>query len=420
MSVRMWALWLILFGLTLPNLAQETPVPQVVPTITIESIVCEDSFQSVTVNLRYTAQHLINRLQVRVEKSRGNTLVSEAIYPIINTLDLATDNMARGEEYRLTVTGINFAGTPLLYDVQQSYGGVEKVDVKSIQTFACDAPESPTLEIRAPSFSTQDLLLKFDVFAMFGDEIVQYEAWLELDGGTPFSTEKVLLSGRDTTHFLPVAGAPAGKYELLLNALDKNGTVIASTSRGNIELAIPQPSLFDNLRGNPVLIGVVVVIALVLLGIVGLTFLRRPAREYQLERANFRASARDLMNTGDVSLYQIERNQRELLRQRQKARAQFTIRNTPNGSLVGQSEVVTSTPYTIGRENQHLSLPFATVSGRHATLHQEKNGFFIEDNGSRNGTLLNGTIISPNQRVPIRFGDTLLIGRDIELTFEQA
>ena len=69
-------------------------------------------------------------------------------------------------------------------------------------------------------------------------------------------------------------------------------------------------------------------------------------------------------------------------------------------------------PFRIGRLNQiELTLPMRTVSGQHATISREKSRIYIEDNGSRNGTYVNGAKISA--RTLIRKGDLIQVAQAV-------
>lgn len=64
----------------------------------------------------------------------------------------------------------------------------------------------------------------------------------------------------------------------------------------------------------------------------------------------------------------------------------------------------------IGRDaGNDIALPDEAASARHATLSLEDGDWWIEDLGSTNGTLVNGTRISKRER--LRPGDEIAIGR---------
>lgn len=72
---------------------------------------------------------------------------------------------------------------------------------------------------------------------------------------------------------------------------------------------------------------------------------------------------------------------------------------------------ITAIPFRVGRRPEAtLSIPRPTVSGMHAELFENENGFFIRDLGSTNGTYVNGKPVteSPEQLHPgdlIQFAD---------------
>ncbi len=89
------------------------------------------------------------------------------------------------------------------------------------------------------------------------------------------------------------------------------------------------------------------------------------------------------------------------------------------------SQIVVSTPgtedkrtvrcdrdeLTIGRaSDSDIVLPTTSVSRHHASLIRENADlFFVVDQGSENGTQLNGTVLRPHERYVLRNGDTLTI-----------
>ncbi|MEM6799620.1 MAG: FHA domain-containing protein, partial [Planctomycetota bacterium] len=71
----------------------------------------------------------------------------------------------------------------------------------------------------------------------------------------------------------------------------------------------------------------------------------------------------------------------------------------------------------IGRSGDcDIALDVAAVSRRHAVVHREDGRFFVEDLGSRNGTLVNGQKIVG--KTPLRDGDRILVC-DQEFAFHQ-
>jgi pSer/pThr/pTyr-binding forkhead associated (FHA) protein len=58
------------------------------------------------------------------------------------------------------------------------------------------------------------------------------------------------------------------------------------------------------------------------------------------------------------------------------------------------------------------------ASRRHAVIDRRNGEFVLTDNGSINGTLLNGVKIAPHRAQPLHTGDRIRIG-DVEMRFEE-
>ena len=72
---------------------------------------------------------------------------------------------------------------------------------------------------------------------------------------------------------------------------------------------------------------------------------------------------------------------------------------------------------TIGRgADNDIVLSEDIISRHHAVLEWVNNTLYITDSGSMNGTVVNGTQIEPQTRVPLKDGDVLSIGNYI-ITF---
>lgn len=87
---------------------------------------------------------------------------------------------------------------------------------------------------------------------------------------------------------------------------------------------------------------------------------------------------------------------------------QVTIR-FPNGNV--QTYTFEKNKIFIGRrDGNDIKLPFPYVSGRHVMIQAGAGKFYAQDLGSTNGTLLNGTQLSPHELVPLRESDMIQIG----------
>lgn len=75
-------------------------------------------------------------------------------------------------------------------------------------------------------------------------------------------------------------------------------------------------------------------------------------------------------------------------------------------------------PYRMGRgmANQ-LHIEHPDISRRHACVHLVDDYYFVEDLGSRNGTLVNGTRLAEGERRRLQDGDTLQLASALSMEF---
>jgi len=79
---------------------------------------------------------------------------------------------------------------------------------------------------------------------------------------------------------------------------------------------------------------------------------------------------------------------------------------------------ITTAEFIIGREADFASLCIdqPSVSANHASVLQQNGQFYLRDNGSRNGTALNGKELAPEERVLLKDGDDVVFA-EVRYTF---
>ncbi|MCC6807318.1 MAG: FHA domain-containing protein [Deltaproteobacteria bacterium] len=76
-----------------------------------------------------------------------------------------------------------------------------------------------------------------------------------------------------------------------------------------------------------------------------------------------------------------------------------------------RKEMLTGPKVTVGREDGcDLVINDSSVSRRHCTFYEEEGGWTLEDNGSRNGTAVEGVALQPGARAKVAPGAKLRIG----------
>lgn len=94
----------------------------------------------------------------------------------------------------------------------------------------------------------------------------------------------------------------------------------------------------------------------------------------------------------------------------------YSIEFLNQGRKFATATVDASSPVlTLGRNtNNMVVLPYSIVSGNHATIQLVAGKLYITDNGSTNGTFINGNRIAPNARVSIE-NATVNLSREVTL-----
>ena len=82
-----------------------------------------------------------------------------------------------------------------------------------------------------------------------------------------------------------------------------------------------------------------------------------------------------------------------------------------DGPVMGMNFPLASESATIGRHKDNaVSIPAAGVSKTHCTILREPHDrYCIVDQGSRNGTEVNGRLLKPNSRLQLAHGDRITI-----------
>lgn len=90
-----------------------------------------------------------------------------------------------------------------------------------------------------------------------------------------------------------------------------------------------------------------------------------------------------------------------------------------DGSMRGTSFPLTKESYTLGRsESCDICIPDGTISGHHCSLIQiEGGGFILRDEGSTNGTRVNGEKVEPGVEIALGNGDIFQVG-GIEMLYD--
>ena len=92
---------------------------------------------------------------------------------------------------------------------------------------------------------------------------------------------------------------------------------------------------------------------------------------------------------------------------------------SPSGQGSGRQTILSGDAVVIGRSSAaQVVVDDAQVSRRHAECKLQAGQWFIHDLGSANGTFVNGRRLGADEMLPLRPGDRLRLGKNVELSFE--
>ena len=228
-------------------------------------------------------------------------------------------------------------------------------------------------------------------------------------------------------------GLTAGTYEITLFALDGNDQTITSSS---VEIdwtpppppsPTPEPTMIDRastvLRENPPLAIGAVVVALALIVLLFLLLRGRKREEDPWATA--------LPASGDTGVFVAakpastrpavddDRTQVVTAPTSNAAPASlFVLKASPFTAMQGQRLSV-APPFSMGRSGSSANFTNdKTVSRSHALITYDGSRFFIEDQGSGNGTIVDDKRLEASQKAPLRDGSIIKLGPNTELRFE--
>ena len=99
-------------------------------------------------------------------------------------------------------------------------------------------------------------------------------------------------------------------------------------------------------------------------------------------------------------------------------RLRLRVSRSP-GMPVGMDQTINQFPATIGREGCEVNIVAdRRISRRHVEISVQGGEIMIADLGSRNGTYLNDTQLTPNVPVPVKSFMTIRLGSQTEIELE--
>lgn len=445
-----------------PLPASVTPIPV---GIELEGIGYDQASDTITLDLSIIGIEQMGSLEITIRDADTNLRATVYNTTPAESIQLAAEGLTPLRSYVVVVTGQSPAGQNLVRSNEEEFTYTPLLTPTPTRT----PTPTPTATTRPPSVAidsigidetTGEIIIK--ILTEDEDRIDSYKLQIR-------NSQTGLIVG-DYVHQpppfdsmrIPLASLLPGEYEAVLQAFNAEGSLLVqapeitfaylppatptptpSPTPSATPTPEPKPSLpervTDAVRDNPALTLVVVLVGFALLAV--LLLLLRPRRKpatgtgflasqtgfYQMPtppepgagKAARPAAAPPAQATQVEPGYDAEKT--NVYMDSQPPLATLSVVRSPSAARLGPTVQITAVPFKIGRGSQEandLSLDEDTgVSRSHAVITYQAGVFYLTDQGSSNGTQVEGVRLAPQTPVPLRSGAQITIGKHTDLVF---
>lgn len=417
------------FAITRP-----TPTPTITPvpiSLSIDTVEFDVSSKVLTLALSTRSTERVTDFRLTITNADTNLLQGTYNPQLGNRIELPLPTLEPGE-----------------YTVRAVVEGSDGERVEAESAFEYILLVTPTPVVRA-EIRTIDLDNVNNEFIVRIDP--ENESEIKAYRVRVVNSESGLLVNEFTTFSLPPYDAvrfnnndlPLGSYEITVFALRADESVIGQST---VEIdwtppptatPTPEPGFVERttatLRSNPAL---AIGMALVVLALLGFLFFILRGRG---KKEDTWGSA--LPSAGETGVFQVPKkpasaagrsgasvapqsddDDRTQVLSASALRAPgatvVITKASPETGMQGQRVTVTS-PFSIGRSGSSLNFPGdKTISRSHALITYDGSQFTIQDQGSGNGTVVDGRRLGPNEKATLRDSSIIVLGPMNELRFE--
>lgn len=362
--------------------------------------------EGILFNLDLVQPEQIRQLNVSIiSKDTGQSVLAQSLLTFSDVNTVPAVSLSPGLEYTLVVTAIDNSGRPIS-------------EVSADFEYQPPVASLTITEVQPPTLEQPEFVVTVASQNLRG--AVKFTAWLaDVESGVPIAgTENTVPVGEPLT--IPAEGLASGDYAVVVQALDSGDIVLAESPARRASYA--RPSAFESLRRfvteSPIAIAAVTgLLCLAAGGVAALLWFVLPRRGTkastvelvlpQKARPVDRPTPPQGIPLAPAPAEEVPMPTAQLLA-RQPAELQFQAK-------------ITHSPFNVGRQpfnDAVLPVDSASgVSGEHLSIRFENGLFFVQDENSTYGTSLGGKPLSKGGSAPLRDGDILGLGPELQLEF---
>jgi hypothetical protein len=427
--------------------------------------------QTCSLQLDLTQPELIKRVVISLWDAKSNAKIDETVFDNVapqGLFSISGQKVQNNGDYQLKVT---------IYDKNDKPFAITKGDKDTdaetlVHEFKAEFKQTQ-MTILSIQLLEDDAVIKIDV--KNGEKVGKYEGWLVVDGTNnqvPNSnfTETKLAEDGSITISLDERDIPAGKYNVILLAKDKNEQILTQTELKGFIYTPYVKSLIEIVFGvftdHPIILLPIISVILAVIGFLMFTAFREKSmtgtpvmqggfgkikgkgggfelpvnKVEELPRPQIppplavpsRSSpplptpAPDIQPVKKAEISSTPDEEKTLMGFNEPATARFSqarlkVECQEDPSVNGKTFLIDRDPYIIGREDVcELTIKDNNVSRQHAriTLIKSTGYYAITDQKSSNGTRVSGTLLAPDTLATLADGAVIQLGPNVRITFE--
>lgn len=451
-----------------PLPASYTPIPV---GVELNSISYNQDTNVITLDLTLVGRDQMNSLEITILDGNTNLLANRSIFDPAESIDMVAEGLKPLQKYVVFITAQSANGQNLTRSNEQEFVYTPLLTPTPTRTptplpTATTKPVAITIGSISLDDTTQDVVI--GIITEDESRIASYELQLrDSDTGLvignyihtppPFETIRI-----------PLANLKPGEYTAILRAFGADGSLLIEASPLNFaysppETPTPTPTatlsptptstpapglperVTDAVRDNPALALVVALIGFALLLVLiilirphkkpatGTGFLSAQTGFYQMPSGGDAAPSKASKNKAESGAM-VSPDMATMVESNVDAEATnvyagtfapaaiLMINRSPASQRLGSSVTIALVPFKIGRgtqEKNDLSLDEDTsVSRNHALISYQDGQFYITDQGSSNGTMVDNVRLAPRTPTPLYEGTRIVFGKGTEVTFK--
>jgi hypothetical protein len=418
----------------------ESTKPYTVPpdpvSLNLDGMEYSPSDDTFTVKLSVVSPQLVNELKISMWNSDNGLKVSDNTFTDLtknHDFKIPSTGLEAGKKYQLHIEPFDKSGKNFTNDKGEN--------LVIIHDFSYQ-PQTATAALNIDSVSIEPKTLVLSLTSKGLDKVKSYTGWInneDTNARVPDSEFNLPVPAAGTPLKVPVDKVPAGKYTVVLQAMDDKQQLMTTGEYKGLVYAPVSPNIFAVLASGFIAAPIIILfIVAILVGVM-----------YWLMRGNKQNKARTgtpvMQGNLEVPLSSKPGEFKELpisetiimekprsapaapgaanrsISAPNQPRAALSIKASPMQEIRGKAFMINQSPFTLGRgKDNHLMILDGKISRKHAQIihNPGNNTYMLIDLNSDNGTWVNGNRVVSNAPAVLQNGMVIQLGGDTQIVFQ--